>query len=151
MRTFLSLFLALLGLTRVLASEPKIIKVLPHLLDAEGRHMLSPSLYERDAYQAILRKNPSLVSGIRYDIRWRGTLPKNRPIHLRLYLRTLSRDKPDPVILEQELKPGWFPGSHWTGLKLTGTDYRSVSEIQSWKAELLDGDKVVAHQESFLW
>ena len=40
------------------ARVARITKVLPHLLDDKGRHTLSPSLYERDAYQAELRKNP---------------------------------------------------------------------------------------------
>ncbi len=151
MRTFFSLLLLSLGLTKVLASEPRIIKVLPHLLDAQGRHTLSPSLYERDAYQAILRKNPVQVSGIRYDIQWQGALPKEKPMHIRLYLRTLAHETSDPIILEEELKPGWLPGSHWAGLKLTGTAFRAVGEVQAWKAVLLDGEKVVAHQESFLW
>ena len=133
------------------ASEPRIIKVLPHLLDAQGRHSLSPSLYERDAYQAILRKNPALVSGVRYDVRWKGSLPDKRPLHLRLYLRTFRRDAPGPIILEQELKPGWFPGSHWAGISLTGTEFQATGEVQAWRAVLLDGETEVAHQESFLW
>ncbi len=151
MRTILSLLLVSLGLTQGLASEPKIIKVLPHLLDAQGRHALSPSLYERDAYQAILRKNPVQVSGIRYDIQWQGSLPKKKPMHLRLYLRTHGHESSAPIILEEELTPGWLPGSHWAGLKLTGTSFRAAGEIQAWKAVLLDGETVVAHQESFLW
>src|SRR5439155_1231097 len=39
-------------------AEAKIYKVLPTFIDKEGRHSLSPSLYERDAYQAQLRKHP---------------------------------------------------------------------------------------------
>ncbi len=37
------------------AAPAKVIKVLPHFLDQKGRHALSPSLYDRDAYQAHLR------------------------------------------------------------------------------------------------
>ena len=151
MRRLLPFILSLAWLLDASASDPRIIKVLPHLLDAEGRHSLSPSLYERDAYQAQLRKNPHLASGVRYDVRWRGSLPEGRKLHLRLYLRTMRPGATEPIILEQELTPGWFPGSHWAGIALTGTAYRTAGEIQAWKAELLDGQTPVAHQESFLW
>ena len=151
MRRLLPFILSFGWLFIASASEPRIIKVLPHLLDAEGRHSLSPSLYERDAYQAILRKHPNQVSGIRYDVCWRGTLPEGHKLHLRLYLRTMKPGATEPIILEEELTPGWFPGSHWDGLSLTGTAYQTAGEIQAWKAELLDGKTPVAHQESFLW
>ena len=66
------LFLLFLVFARLVsAADGKVIKVLPHLLDQAGRHSLSPSLFERDAYQAELRKHPEKVSGLRYDVRWR--------------------------------------------------------------------------------
>ena len=40
------------------AATGRVLKVLPHLLDTNGLHTLKPSLYERDAYQAYLRKHP---------------------------------------------------------------------------------------------
>ena len=46
--------------------------MLPHYLDKEGRHTLSPSLYERDAYQAILRQNPEKRGGMRFDVQWKA-------------------------------------------------------------------------------
>jgi hypothetical protein len=39
------------------AKPAKIVKVLPHYVDLEGRIALAPSLFERDAYQAVLRLN----------------------------------------------------------------------------------------------
>ncbi|PYI85852.1 MAG: hypothetical protein DME26_10040, partial [Verrucomicrobia bacterium] len=50
----------------------KILKVLPRYLDHKGRHTVSPSLYERDAYQAWLRKNPDARSGLRFDVQWKA-------------------------------------------------------------------------------
>jgi hypothetical protein len=47
------------------AAEQRVIKVLPHLMDKEGRVAKSPSLFERDAYQLWLRENPEEQSGIR--------------------------------------------------------------------------------------
>ncbi len=54
------------------AASGKVLKVLPHFLDLQGRHALSPSLFERDAYQAHLRKNPAEVSALRFDVEWSG-------------------------------------------------------------------------------
>ena len=54
------------------AAEQRVIKVLPHFMDQEGRHANTPSLFERDAYQAWLRTNPEEQSGIRYDIQWQS-------------------------------------------------------------------------------
>ena len=53
----------------------RVIKVLPHFLDLKGRAALSPSLYDRDVYQVILRDHPERRSGIRFDMQWR-TKPK---------------------------------------------------------------------------
>src|SRR6266567_3807500 len=75
MRWFKLLPLMLLFSAHALGTEAasgRIIKVLPHLLDRGGRHTLSPSLYERDAYQAFLRKNPGQCSGLRFDIQWKA-------------------------------------------------------------------------------
>ena len=35
----------------------KIVKVLPFFLDQQGRDAVSPSLFDRDAYQAFLREH----------------------------------------------------------------------------------------------
>ena len=44
--------LFIFGIADACTAASKISKVLPHLLDKQGRHTLSPSLLERDAYQA---------------------------------------------------------------------------------------------------
>src|SRR5687767_7610829 len=63
----------LLVLTLLVAPDPtaaaaSLKKVLPHYVDNQGRHMLAPSLYERDAYQAHLRRNPELRAGLQFDV-----------------------------------------------------------------------------------
>ena len=65
-RTLIVLTLCCLAMAASAAAElsGKVVKVLPHYLDLEGRHTLSPSLYERDAYQAVLRQHPERRSGI---------------------------------------------------------------------------------------
>ena len=65
----------------------KVLKVLPHLMDAQGRHTRSPSLYDRDAYQADLRKDLTKVSGVRFDIQWKAEAKTEAPAVLRVELR----------------------------------------------------------------
>ena len=60
----------MLIMTNDCSAASRISKVLPHLLDKQGLHTLSPSLLERDAYQAQLRSNPDQCSGIRFDVKW---------------------------------------------------------------------------------
>lgn len=138
------------------ASRPgggRVVKVLPHLLDEQGRHSLSPSLYERDAYQAELRKNPGRVSGVRYDIRWRGPIRAKAPLALRLRveLRTALRPFHEPWILETTVHERLKGGAHWTGLTLAGEDFKKSGPIIAWRAVLLQGDQVLDEQRSFLW
>jgi len=40
----------------------KVVKVLPFFLDAQGRIAKSPSLFDRDVYQAYLREHTNEVS-----------------------------------------------------------------------------------------
>ena len=54
----------------------RVVKVLPMYFDHKGRHMVSPSLYERDAYQAYLRSNPELKAGMLFSVQWKA---KGRP------------------------------------------------------------------------
>src|SRR5262245_7382197 len=67
------------------AAPARIIKVLPQFLDLEGRHALSPSLYDRDAYQAELRAHPEKVSGLRFAVQWNTGMDST--LKLRIELR----------------------------------------------------------------
>ena len=51
----------------------RIVKVLPLLLDRQGHDSLSPSLYDRDAYQARLRDHTNEISAVRFDVLWKAT------------------------------------------------------------------------------
>ena len=51
----------------------RVIKVLPFLLDQQGRNATSPSLFDRDAYQAFLREHGTNVSAVRFDVLWQAT------------------------------------------------------------------------------
>jgi hypothetical protein len=134
-----------------LAATGRVIKVLPTFLDLQGKHALSPSLYERDSYQAYLRKHPEKRSGMRFDVEWKTHGGTFEPIRLRVELRGVAKgDLPANIVLEVPVKPGgWF--NHWTCLKLTGEEYVRIGEITAWRATLWEGNQLLGEQKSFLW
>src|SRR5881394_1100616 len=95
------------------AASGRVIKVLPQFLDLKGRHALSPSLYDRDAYQAYLRQHTEKVSGMRFAIQWKATGAHAASLKLRVELRGVSHGElPPQTVIEQQVKAGgWF--SHW--------------------------------------
>lgn len=132
------------------AGSAKILKVLPHYLDEEGRHSLSPSLYERDAYQAMLRHSPGKCSALRFDINWKAKRSGTEKLKLRMELRSSGRDVSRPLVLEEMVQPNRF-FSTWSSLPLRGEEYREFGKLIAWRATLWDGDTMVAEQRSFLW
>ena len=129
----------------------KIIKVLPHLLDRQGRHTLSPSLYDRDAYQFQLQQHPEQQSAIRFDVQWKSKGPVWAPLKLRVELRgTTQGDSPKQVLLERSVEPsGWL--GHWTGLTLGGEDFKNFGAITAWRVTLWENDQLLGEERSFLW
>lgn len=128
----------------------RVIKVLPLCLDQQGRVALSPSLFDRDAYQAQLRMHTNQVSGIRYDVHWDASHAEGAKLTVRVELRGLGPDNlPKRQTLETNVAPGYF--SQWTELKLTGTNYQQFRAVTAWRATLWDGDQRLGGQQSFLW
>ena len=132
------------------AAQSRVIKVLPFFLDTNGVHSLSPSLYERDAYQAFLRWHPENRGGLRVDVEWHVNREATQP-KLRLELRGVAHaGAPALVTLEAPIKGGgWF--EHWTTFKPSPAQYQALGEITAWHATLWDGDKLLGEQKSFLW
>lgn len=132
------------------AAEGKLIKVLPHLLDAQGRNTLSPSLYERDAYQAYLRKHPELCTALRFDVQWRQRDSSPDKLKLKLELRTSKTSPAAPLTIESPVKSdGWFSTS--TGLLVDGEKFKTMGDVIAWRVTLWDGDQQVSEHKSFLW
>jgi len=130
------------------AATARIIKVLPHRLDRDGRHTLSPSLYDRDAYQAFLRKNPDQNSGLRFDVQWKAKRAPGTEFRLRVEIRG-SREA-SPILLEQSARPDrWYRS--WSSLRVDGDAYKKLGEMIAWRATLWDGNQLAAEQKSFLW
>jgi hypothetical protein len=132
----------------LLAASTKVIKVLPLYLDRQGRHALSPSLFDRDAYQAQLRHRPEERSGLRMDVQWKAL--QNTPLKLRVELRGGRGKEATKATLEAT---GQHLGglSKWTSLLLAGEDYKQFGELVAWRATLWDGETLLAEQKSFLW
>ncbi len=128
----------------------RVIKVLPLLLDQQGRTALSPSLFDRDAYQAELRQHANLVSGIRYDVLWSAKNAAGQKLKLRVELRGVcGTNLPKTKTLEVEVIPGKY--RQWTELPLTGEEYKSFDAITAWRATLWSGEQQLGEQKSFLW
>jgi len=129
----------------------RVIKVLPLFTDVQGRVALSPSLYDRDAYQAILRQHPEQRSGVRYDVQWKTKGPLWSPLKLRAELRGVAKGNlPKELVLEKKVEAkGWF--SHWSSLLLTGADYQGLVEVTAWRVTLWEGDELIGEEKSFLW
>jgi hypothetical protein len=132
------------------AVSGKIVKVLPHFIDEQGRHTKSPSLFDRDAYQAWLRQHPEKRRGVRYDIQWKAKQQQSE-LMLRVELRGIAEGKlPKEKTLEANVKAstGW---ARWTDFAVTGDDYKALGEVTAWRVTLWDGDTLVDEQTSFLW
>jgi hypothetical protein len=150
-RPILILALCCLVSAAASAATARVIKVLPQLLDLKGQHALSPSLYDRDAYQAFLRVHTNDISGMRFAVQWQASGAGTAPLKLRVEIRGIAHgDLPPTVVLEQEVKRGgWF--SHWASLPLTGGDYKKIGEVTAWRATLWNGDMLLSEQKSYLW
>ena len=136
------------GIATAAESSGRLLKVLPHYLDKEGRHTLSPSLYERDAYQAQLKRTPDARSGLRFDVQWKSHT--NAPLVLRVELRGSFEGKPTAAKLEVPLqRKGW--SSRWTSVTLRDEEYRKFGEMIAWRAGLWQGETLLSEQKSFLW
>src|SRR5690349_11355031 len=84
----------------------KVVKVLPLLLDTQGRVAKSPSLFDRDAYQAWLRVHTNEICGIRYDVLWKASSSAGEKLKLRVELHGLNEsNQPAMKTIETEVSP----------------------------------------------
>ena len=133
------------------AATGRVIKVLPQFLDLKGRTSLSPSLYQRDAYQAFLRDHTNQVSGMRFHVQWKTKGEPAAPLKVQIELRGVAHGTlPKERALEVPVHArGWF--SHWVELDLAGEAYREFGKVTAWRATLWEGSTLLAEQKSFLW
>jgi len=152
MRRFLTILL-LLAVLPVFADgveKGRIVKMLPLLLDLKGHAAVSPSLYDRDAYQVYLRRHPGEISGIRFDFLWQVANPSATNYQLRVELRGIAADgKPTRATLKQDAVPPLF--RRWDSMTLDGADYKNFGALIAWRATLWRGDQLLGEEKSFLW
>jgi len=148
--------LALLG---VVAAAPaadadavtgRIIKVLPFFLDLQGRNATSPSLFDRDAYQAFLVQHTNDISALRFDVQWKATRSPDEKIKIAIELRGIGTNSvPKLETLETNVVPGKY--RQWTAIPLAGGDYRNVGTVVAWRVRLWNDSQLLGEQKSFLW
>jgi hypothetical protein len=127
-----------------------IVKVLPLFINLKGQDAISPSLYDRDAYQVYLRSHTNEISAIRYDVLWSTSKTDDTKLTLRLELRGVGQGGvPHQTTLERTVMPHYF--RHWTSLPLAGGDYKIFGEVVAWRATLWSGSQMLSEQKSFLW
>ena len=135
----------------VQAASGRVLKVLPQYLDLKGRNSLTPSLYERDIYQANLREHTNLCSGMRFNVQWKAKGQAVAPVKLRVELRGVAHgDFPKQLMLEKPVEPGGR-FSHWTEVTLVGKEYKSFGQVTAWRVTLWEGTQLLGEQQSFLW
>jgi hypothetical protein len=128
----------------------RIVKVLPFLLDQQGRNATSPSLFDRDAYQAYLREHGTNVSAVRFDVLWKATKAPDENIKIAVELRGVgTNNAPKLNTLETNVAPGTF--RRWTALPLAGSDYKNFGKVIAWRVTLWNGAQLLGEQKSFLW
>ncbi|MGO9584884.1 MAG: hypothetical protein ACLP2Y_01570 [Limisphaerales bacterium] len=153
MRRLLVILLLLGSLSATFAADAvsgRIIKVLPLLLDPKSRDAVSPSLYDRDAYQVYLRQHTNEISAVRFDVLWKASNARSAKLKLRVELRGIGPGGlPRQTTLEQSVTPGFF--RRWTSLTLGGADYKNSGELVAWRATLWSDDQLLGEQKSFLW
>lgn len=133
------------------AATGRVTKVLPLFLDLEGRSALSPSLYDRDAYQAVLAQHPERVSAKKFAVEWSTKGSATEPLKLQVELRgTTQAGAPEQLVLTASVQPtGWF--GRWTDLELKPEQYKTLGEVVAWRVTLWEGGQLLGEQKSFLW
>jgi hypothetical protein len=153
MRALFVLLASLLVVSAAYASDAvagRVIKVLPFLLDQQGRVARSPSLFDRDAYQAYLRDNPKQVSAMRFDILWSADKAPDENLKIVVELRGIGAGSvPKLLTLETNAVPGRY--RQWTDVPLAGQAYTDFGRMVAWRVRLKNGDAILGEQKSFLW
>ncbi len=147
---WVALFSALLTAgCAILSTGPgHIDKVLVHYLDGEGRHARGGTLLDRDIFQRELRDSPSRIAAVRFDIKWAGTALDANATRLRVEIRGTKQIV--PIVIEQ---PAGIPRqmARWTGVALSPAEYQKLGALESWRVSLIEGNRTISHQQSFLW
>lgn len=130
-----------------MAQPVKVLKVLPQYLDRKGRNSVSPSLFDRDAYQLELKESKTNRTALCFQVNWIGR--GFDELTLRVEAKGGTPRQPRTVVLEEQVRPGFF--SKWSSLRIAGDDYKAFGELLAWRATLWYGTNQLSEQKSFLW
>lgn len=134
------------------AATGRLVKVLPEFLDLKGRNSLSPSLYERDVYQATLRDHPERRSALRFYIQWKTKGPVWEPLTVRVEIRgNAEGNLPKQLVLEQPVENPGGSFSHWTSVTLSRDEYKKIGSVTAWRVTFWEGKTLLGLQQSYLW
>jgi hypothetical protein len=149
MRRFI--ILALLTLAPfVRAGEGSVVKVLPQLLDKKGQNSLSPSLYERDAYQFYLRNHPAQRAALSLAVEWKARDVDWTKLTLRAEMRGLTNSAIKTITIEKPVqRTGHF--GNWSQLKIDGPEFQSFGQLVAWRVSLWEAGHELGEMRSFLW
>ncbi|HEX3627738.1 MAG TPA: hypothetical protein VH280_20200 [Verrucomicrobiae bacterium] len=132
------------------APTGRIVKVLQMLMDTNGAVAVSPSLFDRDAYQAWLMEHTNQVSGVRFDVCWKASHAQGLTLKVRVDARGVGvGGLPTEAVLERTVTPKIF--HHWISLTLTGRGYKKLGTLAAWRVTLWNGEQEISEQRSFLW
>ena len=128
----------------------RVLKVLPFLVDQQGRIAKSPSLFDRDAYQTYLLQHPTNVAAMRFDVLWKAKKSADNTNKITVELRgSGTNSMPTISTLETNVAPGAH--SQWTEIPLAHDDYKNAGSIAAWRVRLWNNGQVLDEQKSFLW
>jgi hypothetical protein len=138
------------SLAKMEVATGRVAKVLTFFVDTNGCIAKSPSLFDRDAYQARLRQHPNGISALRLDVLWKASHAAGTELKLRAELRGIGANGlPRQAALETNVAPHFF--RRWTSLTLGGADWKNFGSLVAWRVSLWDGDRLLGEQKSFLW
>src|SRR3974390_3938935 len=147
--SWLIVFCALCQAGNAIAAAGRIVKVLPEFLDLKGRNSLSPSLYERDVYQAMLREHPERRSTLRFYIQWKTKGPVWQPLTVRVEMRGIAEGNlPKQLVLAQPVENPGGPLSHWTSVTLSSNDYKRIGSVTAWRVTFWEGKTLLGQEHS---
>ncbi len=129
---------------------PRILKVLPQYVDLEGRTTLSPSLFDRDAYQFQLRYHPELRSGMRFAVLWKSWSRTAAHLLVKVEMRGSKGGVEKPVVLAVTTAGG-RRFSHWVNVPVLSEAYGTLGDLIAWRVTLWEGERLLSEQKSFLW
>jgi hypothetical protein len=132
------------------AGEGRVIKVLPLYLDNKGRDSLHPSLYERDAYQAVLRLHPDQRSALRFAVQWKARNVDWSKTRVVVETRGLENNTIVSHSVDHPLRKGGL-FSKWANVDISGKDFKAMGELSAWRVTLWEGAHKLGEQKSFLW